>query len=484
MDFLLNFMKKVKKLKKMIRNKIIYLIPILIFLSIGMYSQNSETLSFDKYINNILENNPLAKKASNVKTYGELQYKAARGNYDPTINGSYENKYFNGNNYYSNLNSEIKQQLFTSQYLKFGYEYGIGNYTNPESYTPTAGLPYLGLEVGLLQGLMIDYRRADVLKSKEYINYYSAEKNIQLNNLLFESSQKYFDWLFTAKQLALNNYFMNIANQRLRGIEALANIGEKATIDTIEAAIFYQTRLLDFQSSNIDYQKTNNDLAAFNWQENNPSSIQQNYIPIDSLDSYFIKAKNNFIKTLYQDSSNNPVLVKYNSFQNVLEIENRLKKEMIKPKLNVNYNFLSNNQSQINPAFTNNSYKWGANVSFPLLLRNSRNEYKMGKINSENNSLELNNKSNELNFKINTLKQTINILADQLQSAARSTSYNKQLVEAEKLKFTNGESSLFILNARESKWLESELKLAEYKLKFIKTVMNIIYLKGNLNYKI
>ena len=97
MDFLLNFMKKVKKLKKMIRNKIIYLIPILIFLSIGMYSQNSETLSFDKYINNILENNPLAKKASNVKTYGELQYKAARGNYDPTINGSYENKYFNGN---------------------------------------------------------------------------------------------------------------------------------------------------------------------------------------------------------------------------------------------------------------------------------------------------------------------------------------------------------------------------------------------------
>ena len=468
----------------MIKNKLLFLLFIIILRSTSVNSQNTTSLSFDSYLDNILTNNPLAKKASNVKTYGELQYKAAKGNYDPTLNGSYENKYFNGSNYYSHLNSEIKQQLFTSQYLKFGYEYGVGNNINPENYTTTNGLPYLGLEVGLLQGLMIDYRRADVLKSKEYMNYYSAEKNIQINNLLFESSQKYFDWLFTAKQLALNNYFMNIANLRLRGIEALANIGEQATIDTIEAAIFYQTRLLDFQSSTIDYQKTNNDLAAFNWQENNPSSIQQNYIPVDSLDTYFIKAKNNFIKTLYQDSSNNPVLVKYNSFQNVLEIENRLKKEMIKPKLNVNYNFLSNSQSQLNPAFSNNSYKWGANVSFPLLLRNSRNEYKMGKINSENNSLELNNKSNELNFKINTLKQTINILADQLQNATRSTSYNKQLVEAEKLKFTNGESSLFMLNARESKWLESELKLAEYKLKFIKTVLNIIYLKGNLNYKL
>jgi len=52
------------------------------------------------------------------------------------------------------------------------------------------------------------------------------------------------------------------------------------------------------------------------------------------------------------------------------------------------------------------------------------------------------------------------------------------------MKFNNGESSLFILNSRESKWLESELKFAEYELKFIKTVLNIIYLKGTLNYQL
>jgi outer membrane protein TolC len=479
-----NFMLKKVMLVKMRKNNYYVILFVFCFLSIQLDSQNFTTLSFDNYVDNILANNPLSKKAENIRTYGKLQNKAARGNYDPSINAAYENKYFDGKNYYTNLNSEIKQQLFTSQYLKFGYDYGIGNYTNPESYTPTNGLSYLGLEVGLLQGLMIDYRRADVLKSKEYINYYNAERNIQINDLLFESSQKYFDWLFTTKQLALNNYFMDIANQRLRGIEALANIGERATIDTIEAAIFYQTRLLDLQNSIIENQKMNNDLASFNWQENNPSNLQINYQPVDSLDNYYIKAKNNFLKTLYQDSSNNPVIAKYNSFQNVIDIENRLKKEMIKPKLNVNYNFLSNSSSQINPALSNNSYKWGANVSFPLLLRNSRNEFKMGKINSQNNSFELKNKNNELDFKINALKQTINILIQQLENAERSTKYNRQLVEAEKLKFANGESSLFILNARESKWLDSELKLAEYKLKFIKTVINIIYLKGNLNYKI
>ena len=75
-------------------------------------------------------------------------------------------------------------------------------------------------------------------------------------------------------------------------------------------------------------------------------------------------------------------------------------------------------------------------------------------------------------------------MSQQLQNADRSAKYSKQLVEAERLKFENGESSLFLLNTRENKWLETELKLAEYKLKFIKTVLNIIYLNGNLDYKL
>jgi hypothetical protein len=225
-----------------------------------------------------------------------------------------------------------------------------------------------------------------------------------------------------------------------------------------------------------------NDLASFNWQNKGVAEVQTNYEPVDSLETHYEKARTILFKMLNQDSINNPVLLKYSSFQNVLEIENRFRKEMIKPRLNVNYNLLSNNPDSFNPLFSTNNYKWGINLSFPLLLRSSRNEYKMARLNSQNNSFELANKSNELDFKINMLKQTINLTLEQLQVAQKSVKYTKQLVEAEKLKFINGESSLFMVNTRESKWLDTELKLAEYKLKFIKTVLNIIYLKGNLNY--
>jgi outer membrane protein TolC len=454
----------------------------LIIITNKALSQNPVKLSYLEYLGNVVENNPISKRAVNIQKYGEYQFKAAKGNYDPLISGGYENKFYGGSNYYSILNSEIKQPIFTSQFLKFGYDYGIGSNVNPELKTSTYGLPYLGVEVGLLQGLMIDSRRASYLKSKEYINYYSAESKIQLNSLLFESSQRYFDWLFALKQVSLTRYFFQLAQQRLTGVEALANIGEEAAVDTIEAAIFLQSRQLDFQSSSLENQKIMNDLASYNWQNNGIAEIQANYESVDSLETHYENARGILFKMLNQDSINNPVISKYNSFQNVLEIENRFRKEMIKPRLNINYNLLSNNPNAFNPILSTNNYKWGLNLSFPLLLRNSRNEYKMAKLNAQNNSFELANKSNELDFKMNMLKQTINLTLEQLQVAQKSVKYTKQLVEAEKLKFINGESSLFMVNTRESKWLETELKLAEYKLKFIKTVLNIIYLKGNLNY--
>lgn len=455
-----------------------------LFATLGCRAQNNTLPSYSDFIAGMIQSNPLSKRAANEAKYGEYLLKASRGNYDPVFNGSYDQKQFSGTNYFSTLSSEIKQPVFTNQYLKLGYDYGTGLNINPELKTPGTGLPYLGFEVGVLQGLVIDKRRADVLKSKAYLNYYTAEQKIQLNDLLFEGSLQYFEWLYSAKQIALNTYFLNAAKQRLEGIQALAEIGERASVDTVEAAILYQTRLLDLQNALMDGQKNTNGLSVFIWQNDLPLGVGITYQSTDSLDVYYNKATSALLEHLAQNEIQNPIISKYNAYQKVLDTELRLKKEMIKPILNVKYNFLAKNSSAINSMFSDNNYKWGVNMSFPLLLRNPTNEYKMAKINSENNTLELSNKTNELNFKVNALKQNISILAQQLLNAEQSVKYSKLLLEAERLKFQNGESSVFMINNRENKVLDTELKLAEYKLKFIKTVLQVIYLNGNLSYRL
>lgn len=40
----------------------------------------------------------------------------------------------------------------------------------------------------------------------------------------------------------------------------------------------------------------------------------------------------------------------------MLEVDQKLKRELIKPKLDVNYNFLSYNTGSLNPDFRSNNY--------------------------------------------------------------------------------------------------------------------------------
>lgn len=448
-----------------------------------VWAQNTAVIDYNTFIENVKKNNPIANKAQNSSTIGKIQYNAARGNYDPIINASTENKYYNSTGYYSLFSADLKQPLFTSQYLKAGYEYGAGVYVNPEDYTSSYGLPYVGLEFSLLQGLLIDKRRAEVLKSENYIDYYNAEKNIILNDLLYLSSQAYFEWMYTQKQYALYSYFLSLADLRLQGVKHLSDSGERPAIDTIEASILLQSRLLEQQNIAIENQKQFNELTSFNWQNNTtPNSTTTNYISKDSLDNCYQQIKKVALKIIAYDSINNPIVIQYQAKQKVLEVEERFKKEMIKPKLDVTYNFLSSNQNSQLPVFSPNNYKWGATLSFPLFLRNPINEYKIASLNVDNNAYDLANKTNEIALKQNYLKQTLIVLTSQLVTAEKSVVYSQKLLEAEKLKFENGESSLFMLNTRENKLLETELKLADSKLKFIKCVLTIVYLNGNLDY--
>jgi len=133
-------------------------------------SQNG--ITYNQFISSIIENHPLTEKAENLSRQGVYMVNSARGSYDPVVNSQYENKYFNSKNYFSVLHTEIKQPIFTNQYLSAGFDYGQGNYVSPNEVTPITGTPFIGVETSLLQGLLFDKRRAEVLKSKEYKNYY------------------------------------------------------------------------------------------------------------------------------------------------------------------------------------------------------------------------------------------------------------------------------------------------------------------------
>jgi len=445
--------------------------------------QAQDTIGYKRFLERIKSNHPLFLKASNIGEMGRLAKKSAQGGFDPFISGDYDNKFFDGKNYFSVLNMQVKQPLYAAQYLTAGYGFTQGTFLNPEEKTPTGGLPFLGIETALGQGLIIDKRRAEVLKAEGYEKYYDAEQLRLQNDLLFQASMGYFDWVFTLKEFSLSRYFMELAKQRFDGIKSLAAIGESAAIDSVEAFILYQSRVLQLQSVQIDLNKAETYLQSQNWMGiNQPQSARGILQQRDSLEQYFEWVKGHFLKTQLAGPSLNPEVKKYEAYQKVLEIEKKWRAELIKPKLDIKYNFLGNSPSS-NAYLNANNYKWGMSFSMPVLLRTSRNDFKIARLNLRNNEFELNNKRNELDLKLDVIQRNLTLLTEQLANAEQNARFNKQLLNAEKLKFDSGESSLFLLNTRESRWMDAELKLAEYRAKFIKGVFELIYIRGDLGYE-
>lgn len=452
------------------------------FVALNCAAQGNKELSYRKFLSVIKTTNLLAQKAENNLPYADYQRKAAQGNFDPHLTSSFNNKQFNSKNYFSYGSAEIKQPLFASHYLKMGYQYGQGLNINPEFETSDIGLPYVGIEVSLLQGLLIDKRRADLKKAKYYSDYYKNEQKIQLNELYFYASNTYMEAVYSKKINGIYSYFSDLAQQRLKGISELSKSGEKPAVDTIEAAIYLQGRLLEMQGSEIELSKKSIEIQTLI--SSNDELVKEPIKFTDSLDQLYLSARIAVQQLLQNETISNPLLSQYLAKQKVLETELQLKRELIKPVLDVSYNFLSSDNQNNLQSFTTNAYKWGATFSLPLYLRKSRNEYKMAQLAVQNNELETINKQNQFANKRKFIVDALRVCQEQITTAEKSVNYSNLLVEAEKLKFINGESSLFLVNARENKWLENELKLAEYKLKYLKTILELVYTDGNLNFEL
>ena len=145
------------------------------------------------------------------------------------------------------------------------------------------------------------------------------------------------------------------------------------------------------------------------------------------------------------------------------------------PKVDLQYNFLSQTP-EVTQSFSTSAYKSGLSISFPLFLRKERADLKLAKIKLLNTELEI--KSTKI-----TLRNKIDAINQELDSYIIQNKFTKTIVEdyltmlnAEELKFFLGESSLFLVNLRESKLIVAKLKAIEIETDFFNTKASLFNL--------
>ena len=419
-------------------------------------AQTETVFSLEEFIGMVKKNHPVVAQANLIISEGEAQLLRARGSFDPNLEIDYAQKQFEDTEYYDNLNAVFKIPTWYGVSLKSNYELNSGNYVNPQNLTPEEGLLGIGISASLAKDLLINKRMATLKQAKLFKEQSVIDSQIAINNIIFEAVNTYFNWLKNYKTKQLLASYVTNSEIRFKNIKTAHFAGELPAIDTTEAKIIFNNRKLMYEKAELDYLKTTLELSNYLWLNNLPLEINSKAQPDleteNSIDE-LLQINRDFDPSL----SWHPKLQSLDLKRNYLDLERKLMQNNLLPQINLDYQFLNNSTAPISQLNTSN-IKSSLKVKFPIFLRKERAEVKLSKFKLQDIDYEKKLQTLSINNKITASKNTINSYYNQRKIAQNIISDYKVLLGGEERKFEVGESSLFIINSREAKLIESQVK--------------------------
>jgi outer membrane protein TolC len=422
-------------------------------------------LSPEKFLWFVKNYHPVAQQANLLKSRGENTVLRSKGNFDPYVYALFDNKNFDEKEYFRILNTGLKVPTWYGIELNAGFDQNRGMFVNPQNDIPFGGLWYGGLSITLGQGLFIDNRRAQLKQAKIYAESTAAEQQAILNDLFFNAIQKYWQWVEIYNQYKIYEESVSLASVRFQAVKQSYVLGDNPAVDTLEAFIQLQSRQLGMLQYELLFKNTGVELSNFLWFDNNtPLEVTDSLIPIPytQIKQEFNYSKDSLLQKINVLNESHPVLKLYDYSLQSFEIERKLRMEALKPTLNINYNFLNEpiGDSYFSGLSTQN-YKWGLEFSYPLFIRKQRGDIKLTEIKIYETQIDRSFKSLEIKNKLLEYVNLLDNLERQITLYNSAVSNYNQLLEAEKVKFTLGESSLFLINSRETNYIDAQIKFIE-----------------------
>lgn len=165
---------------------------------------------------------------------------------------------------------------------------------------------------------------------------------------------------------------------------------------------------------------------------------------------------------------NHPKLLSLDYKIDQLNVEKRLKANKLLPKIDLEYNLLTTKPNNLN-AFIPQDYKGGLSIHLPLFLRKERGDLKLAKIKLEDAQFEVDNALIQIKNKIIAIFRELESYKKQNLLINDIVDNYNILLTAEERKFSFGESSLFLVNSRESKLIDAKLKQNALQKKYYST---------------
>jgi outer membrane protein TolC len=435
------------------------------------WSQSLDTLGFDAFQTWVRAYHPIAAQAEINLRMGDMEVRQARGGFDPLIYGTMDKKEFKESTYYNKQEAGISIPTWGGVELNGTFERNAGQFLNPEGSVPSDGLFAAGASVNLGQGLILDERRAALRRAQIYQESTESQRQEFLNELYFNAADTYWNWAVTYENVIVLNEGVELAQIRLEAIKSSYEQGDLPAIDTVEAFTILLNRQFSLQSAENAFFGATQLLNTFLWNEDgNPMFLEEGVLPRGLYDEFAPILDKEDLRVAVMS---HPQLQIADFELASLAVDRRLKAQQILPVVKLKYNFLTENIGDYNFQFFENDYKWGVTVYTPLFLRKSRGALGLAnaKIDFKQNSRDL--KEIELRTKLEAEINSFEVINMQIITFSQNVISLETLLRGELRRFEIGESSLFLVNAREVSLFSSMLTLNELvskrRINFAKT---------------
>lgn len=451
---------------------------ILLLATLNSFAQksNNTVLTYKEFIYNIINEHPLAKSANLKEKTAKAQLLSAKGGFDPSLVSSIDQKQFKDKEYFNIFSNKITIPTPIGVNITGGFNNNNGVFLNPENNITGSGLWNAGLEIDVIQGLFVNPRKTALKQAKVYQQIAKNQQQQLLNELVYNASKNYAEWQQYSSIYTILEKNVQLSQLYLSNTKSALESGVKTAIDTLEANVYLQNsniELIKYKQLLVEKKlKVENHM----WLNNTAIGLKDSVIPENNIISH----KTDKIE-LITDLNSVPIIAEKIGKKESLLLKQQLNREKLKPKLKLKYNqLLSTSKENLNPSFDIDNYKWGASLTMPFFFRSERGKYRNSKYKVDEINYEIAYKKTEIKNKIVANQQNQIALIDQIKLLEQNIKGYETLLNAETLRFDYGESSMFLINKRQEKLIESQLKLLSSQNKLITNYLDYLLLTNHI----
>lgn len=421
---------------------------ILFFLSYSCFAVITET----QVLESVEKHFPLIQEALLKYQAAEQELIAGQGNFDHKLKFKTRN---NIENVYDNQYFETSIERKTPYYglgLIAGHRQGTGKFAQYDGFykTSSAGELFAGITMPLLRNFSLDQERLDVRIS--HLNKEIAKEELRTKKLLtsHKALSLYYKWILESKKLQIRKDILNLAIDRQSMMEKKFKAGDVEKIKINDNQRTIDKRRDEVLKSEIDLRKISTEFSLYFRNDQGISLVPSiNDVPVEPLVHKSIEAQTIHMKAIPQ----------INIINSQLKILNEQKSFYNKQQLpGLNVDLLASRELSGNAPYDPEAVKVGVSFDFPLENRKAEgktvaNEYKLRAIEKQKDFVEQELKQ-YYDFSVLSMQQSL----ARYEIVTREFENTKVMAEAEKKRWLQGESDLFIFNLREQDVAEADIK--------------------------